>query len=162
MALLRIYKAARKVSFLIPAIAISLGACASLQDKKSATSYFEEGASLVQRGKYDEAIERYKKGLRTEPRSSVGYNYLGIAYRYKYEQLRSLKWRQKEIEAFKKAIELDLNFYLPYINLGTTYYGMGNRREAALYFKKGLEIFPEHPSRELIEKMIREGEREGR
>jgi len=76
--------------------------------------------------------------------------------------LRSLKWRQKEIEAFKKAIELDPNFYLPYINLGTTYYGMGNRREAALYFKKGLETFPEHPSRELIEKMIREGEREGR
>lgn len=162
MIVLGIHKSAWKVSLLISAIAISLGACASLQDKKSATSYFEEGASLVQRGKYDEAIENYRKGLRKEPRSSVGYNYLGIAYRRKYDQLRSLKWRQKEIEAFKKAIELDPNFYLPYINLGTTYYGMGNPREAALYFKKGLEIFPEHPRKELIEKMIREGEGEGR
>ena len=92
----------------------------------------------------------------------MGYNYLGIAYRYKYDQLRSLNWRQKEIEAFKKAIELDPNFYLPYINLGSTYYGMENLKEAALYFRKGLEFFPEHPSRDLIEQMIQEGEREGR
>ncbi|MFQ6079096.1 MAG: tetratricopeptide repeat protein [Thermodesulfobacteriota bacterium] len=162
MVLLRIYKSARRIFLLISAPVIISAACASFEDKKSATVYFEEGASLVQRGKYDEAIEKYKKGLRKETHSAVGYNYLGIAYRNKYAQLRSLKWRQKEIDAFKKALELDPNFYLPYINLGRTYYDMGNRKEAAFYFKKGLEIFPEHPSRELIEKMIREGEREGR
>jgi tetratricopeptide (TPR) repeat protein len=162
MVLLRIYRRAAKIVLPILGLVIILSACARLQDKKSATSYFEEGASLVQKGKYDEAIRKYKKGLQREPRSAVGYNYLGIAYRYKYEQLRSLNWREKEIEAFKKAIELDSNFYLPHINLGKTYYDMGNLKEATLYFKKGLEIFPEHPSRELIEQMIREGEREGR
>jgi len=162
MALLKIYKSGGK--FILPILAIFtiLAACASLQDTKSATAYFDEGASLVKKGKYEEAIKKYQKGLRIEPRSAVGYNYLGIAYRFKYEQLRSLNWRQKEIEAFKKAVELDPNFYLPYINLGTTYYGMGNRKEAALYLRKGLEIFPEHPSRELIGIMIREGETEGR
>ncbi len=162
MALSRIVKSAEKIIILILAILVILAACASLQDKKGATAYFEQGASLVKRGKYDEAIEKYEKGLQKEPRSAVGYNYLAIAYRNKYAQLRSLKWRQKEIEAFKKAIELDPNFYLPYINLGKTYYDMGNRKEATVYFKKGLEIFPDHPSREVIETMIREGEREGR
>ena len=162
MILLRICKPVGNSILPILAFLIILSACTGLQGKKSATSYFDEGALLVKKGKYDEAIKNYKKGLRREPRSAVGYNYLGIAYRNKYAQLRSLKWRQKEIEAFKKAIELDPNFYLPYINLGTTYYDMGTRKEAALYFKKGLEIFPEHPSREVIEEMIREGEREGR
>jgi tetratricopeptide (TPR) repeat protein len=162
MILLRVCKTAGNSILPILAFLIILAGCAGLEGKKSATSYFEEGALLVKKGKYNEAIEKYKKGLRKEPRSAVGYNYLGISYRNKYAQLRSLKWRQKEIGAFKKAIELDPNFYLPYINLGTTYYDMGNPKEAALYFKKGLEIFPEHPSKEVIEKMIREGEKEGR
>jgi tetratricopeptide (TPR) repeat protein len=162
VALLRIYKSAGKIILPILTIFTLLAACASFQEKKSATSYFEEGVLLVQRGKYNEAIEKYTKGLRREPRSAVGYNYLGMAYGYKYEQLRSLKWREKEIEAFKKAIELDPNFFRPYFNLGIIYYNMGDPKEAANYFKKCLEIFPEHPSRELIEKMIREGEGEGR
>ena len=162
MILLRIYKTVAKIILPILALLITLDACAGLQDKKSATSYFEEGAFLVKQGKYDQAIKKYKKGLRIEPRSAVGHNYLGIAYRNKYAQLRSLDWRQREIEAFKKAIKLDPNFYLPYINLGTTYYNMGDLKEAALYFKKGLETFPEHPSRDLIEQMIQEWEKEER
>jgi tetratricopeptide (TPR) repeat protein len=162
MILLRICKTAGNSILPILAFLIILPACTALQAKKSATSYFDEGALLVKQGKYNEAIKKYKKGLRREPHSAVGYNYLGISYRNKYAQLRSLKWREREIEAFKKAIELDPNFYLPYINLGTTYYDIGNRKDAALCFKKGLEIFPEHPSREMIEEMIREGQKEGR
>ena len=162
MILLRMNKSGWKIIFPILAILTVLAACTGFQNRKGATSYFDEGAALTQKGKCDEGIEKYKKGLQKEPRSAVGYNYLGMAYRCKYSQLRSLEWRQREIEAFKKAIELDPNFYLPYINLGTTYDDMGNRKEAALYFRKALEIFPEHPSRELIEGMIREGEREGR
>lgn len=162
MALWEICTSAKRIFPFILATAIALAACTAFRDTKAVSSYFEDGATLVKGGKYDEAIKKYKKGLRREPRSAVGYNYLGIAYRYKYEQLRSLKWRDKEIEAFKKAIELDPNFYLPYVNLGTTYFSMGNRKEAALYLKKSLEIYPEHPSRELIEQMIQEGEREVR
>jgi len=95
-----------KIILLMLAFVMILANCTTL-DRKSATAYFEEGASLVQKGKVDEGIEQYKKGLRREPRSSVGYNYLAIAYRRKYEQLRSLDWREKEIEAFKKSIEID-------------------------------------------------------
>jgi superkiller protein 3 len=160
--LLRISKMNGRIIPLILAFLLILTACAGLRDTKSATEYFEEGSSLVQKGKYDEAIKKYKKGLRREPRSAVGYNYLAIAYRYKYEQLRSLKWRDKEIAAFKKAIELDPNFYLPYVNVGKTYYDMGNLKEAAHHLKKALEFFPEHPSRERIEQMIKAGEGEGR
>ena len=159
---MRIHKTAGRIIPPILALLITVAACAWWQGMKSASDYFQEGASLVQEGKYDEAIEKYKKGLRLEPRSAVGYNYLGVAYGYKYEQLRSLDWREKEIEAFKKAIELDPNFFRPYFNLGITYHNMGKPKEAAHYFKKCLEIYPEHPERELIEKMILEEEGEGR
>jgi tetratricopeptide (TPR) repeat protein len=150
-----------KIIFLMLTFVMIFATCTTL-DRKSTTAYFEEGASLVQKGKIDEGIEQYKKGLRREPRSSVGYNYLAIAYRRKYEQLRSLDWREKEIEAFKKSIEMDPNFYLPYVNLGKTYYDMARFKEAAFYLKKGLEIYPEHPGRELIDQMIQQAEREGR
>jgi tetratricopeptide (TPR) repeat protein len=146
----------------ILALMIMLAACAVWQGMKSASEYFEEGAALIAKGEYDQAIKKYQKGLRLEPRSAVGYNYLGMAYGYKYEQLRSLDWREKEIEAFKKAIELDPNFFRPYFNLGITYHNMGKPKEAANYFKKCLEIYPEHPKRELIKKMILEAEGEGR
>ena len=161
MILLRMSKTSGRIIALVLACCIMLPACAGLETK-SATDYFEEGASLVKKAKYDEAIKKYKKGLRREPRSAVGYNYLGMAYGFKYEQLRSLDWREKEIEAFKKAIELDPNYFLPYWNLGQTYYAMGNFKEAARHLKKALEIYPEHPSRERIEKMIKAGEREGK
>lgn len=154
-------KTAGKIIVLVLACGIMFPACAGLETK-SAQDYFEEGASLVKKGKYDEAIKRYKQGLRREPRSAVGYNYLGMAYGFKYEQLRSLDWREKEIEAFKKAIDLDPNYFLPYWNLGQTYYAMGNFREAARLLKKFLEIYPEHPERERIEQMIKAGEREGK
>ena len=150
-----------KIIFLMLTFVMIFATCTTL-DRKCTTAYFEEGASLVQKGKIDEGIEKYKKGLRREPRSSVGYNYLAIAYRRKYEQLRSLDWREKEIEAFKKSIEMDPNFYLPYVNLGKTYYDMARFKEAAFYLKKGLEIYPEHPGRELIDQMIQQAEREGR
>jgi len=159
--MLRTCKTSGKTIPLMLAFLLILTACASLRNKKSASDYFEEGVSLVQKGKYDEAIKKYKKGLRREPRSAVGYNYLGMAYGYKYEQLRSIDWKNKEIEAFKKAIELDPNFFRPYFNLGITYRNMGNPKEAAPYFKRCLELYPEHPNRELIEKMIQAGKGEG-
>lgn len=159
---MRTHKTAGRIIPPILALLIILAACAGWQGMKSASEYLEEGAALISKGKYDEAIKKYQKGLRLEPRSAVGYNYLGVAYGYKYEQLRSLDWREKEIEAFKKALELDPNFYLPYVNLGITYYDMGNFKEATRLLKKALEIFPEHPSRERIEQMIEAGEREGK
>ena len=161
MILKRIFTANWKGIALVAAGTVIFAACTTLE-RKSATVYFEEGSSLFKKGKYDDAITKYKKGLRREPRSAVGYNYLGIAYRGKYEQLRSLDWREKEIEAFKKSIEMDPNFYLPYVNLGTTYYDMGRFKETASYLHKALEIYPKHPSRELIEQMIQQAEREGR
>lgn len=120
--------------------------------------YFNKGAEYFQAGKYDEAIEMYKKGLELEPNSALGYNFIGMAYRFKYNTTRNAEYKNKEIEAFKKAVELDPTFWGAMINLGATYYYMGEKEKAALYFKKALEINPYHPEKAQIEKMIQEGQ----
>ena len=57
---LTISKMSGRIIPLILAFLLILTACAGLRDKKSASEYFEEGVSLVQKGKYDEAM-RYSE-----------------------------------------------------------------------------------------------------
>jgi Tfp pilus assembly protein PilF len=43
------------------------------------------------------------------------------------------------------------------LNLGTTYYPQGDKVQAAVWFKKAMELNPQHRERALYEKMIAEG-----
>jgi len=128
------------------------------QKKKDEGYYFEKGGEAFQKGNYDEAIELYQKGLEINPKSAVGYNLLGMAYRFKFNQTGNKDWKDKEIEAFKKSIELDPNFVAALVNLGATLYYQGDKKEAARYFKKAIEIYPDHPEKLQLEKMIKEEE----
>ncbi len=132
----------------------------SCRQQQSATDLFEEGQKLFEAKKYDEAIAKYEKGLKLAPRSAAGYNYLGMAYRFKYNTEKDISLREKEIEAFKRAVECDSTFWVAFVNLGATYYYSGQKREAVSYLSRALELFPEHHEREQILKMIEEGRKE--
>jgi tetratricopeptide (TPR) repeat protein len=133
----------------------------SCQGRKSSTALFEEGQKLVEEKKYDEAIAKYQQGLAISPRSATGYNFLGMAYRFKYNAENDARLREKEMAAFAKAIELDSSFWVAYVNLGATYYYSGRKKEAAPYLERALELFPEHHEKDKILKMIEEGHNEG-
>lgn len=133
----------------------SIGNCGG---EKNAQDYFNEGAKCFEAGNYDGAIEMYKKGLELEPNSAGGYNLLGMGYRFKYNTTGDMDYKNKEIEAFQKAIDMDPKFWGAMINLGATYYYMGEKKKAAPYFKKALEIYPNNPEKTELEKMIQEGE----
>ena len=62
--------------------------------------------------------------------------------------------------AFKKAVEVDPKFWVAMINLGTTYYALGDKAKAAPWFKKALELNPAHPEKPQLEKMIAAGEKQ--
>jgi tetratricopeptide (TPR) repeat protein len=132
----------------------------SCQEKKTATALFEEGQKLFEEQKYDQAIVKYEEGLELSPHSAAGYNYLGMAYRFKYNAEKDISLREKEIEAFSKAIECDSTFWVAYVNLGATYYYSGRKKEAVPYLKRALELQPEHHEEEQILKMIEEGQDE--
>jgi tetratricopeptide (TPR) repeat protein len=124
----------------------------------NADKYMQEGFAKFQQQKYDEAIADFQKVLKLQPRASAAYNMIGMAYRFKYNKLGVPEFRQKEIAAFQKAIEIDPKNWVAMINLGTDYYADGQKAKAAPLFKKALELNPKHPEKAQLEKMIAEGE----
>ena len=119
----------------------------------------DQGTKQMQNQKYDQAIATFKKALKEEPKSAALYNLLGMAYRFKYNQVRNQKLKQQEIAAFKKAIEIDPNYWVALINLGATYYHQGDKAKATPLFQKALELNPDHPEKAQLEKMIQEGKK---
>ena len=124
----------------------------------SADKYMQEGFVNFQQQKYDEAIASYEKAIKLEPRAAAAYNMIGMAYRFKYNQLGVPEFRQKEMAAFQKAVEIDPKNWVAMINLATDYYADGQQAKAAPLFKKALELNPNHPEKAEIQKMIAAGE----
>jgi tetratricopeptide (TPR) repeat protein len=143
-------------------VMLLLAACLApetCQAQSQAQKLLEQGAGQMEKKQFDQAIATFKKALQEEPRSAVTYNLLGMAYRFKYNQVRSQDLKNQEIAAFKKAIEIDPNYWVALINLGATYYYMGEKAQAAPLFKKALSLSPNHPEKAQLEKMIQEGEK---
>lgn len=128
-----------------------------VQAQTQAQKLIKDGADQMEKQQYDQAIATFKKALKDEPKSAVTYNLLGMAYRLKYNQIRNRELKQQEIAAFNKAIEIDPNYWVALINLGATYYFLGEKAKAAPLFKKALTINPNHPEKAQLEKMIQEG-----
>jgi tetratricopeptide (TPR) repeat protein len=135
---------------------LALAACGG-GGGESPEKYMQEGFAHFQKQEYDQAIDSYQKAIALAPRSAAAYNMLGMAYRFRYHQLRDPDMRQKEIAAFQKAIECDPKYWVAMINLGATYYDLGEKAKAAPLFTKALELNPNHPEKAQMEKMIAEG-----
>ncbi len=133
----------------------ALAACGG--GDKSAQKLFDRGAAHYAKRDYDRAIADFQEGLKLEPNSAVGYNLLGMAYRWKYNTVRAGEWKEREVEAFRLAVAADTTFWPAYVNLGASLYYMGKKREAAPLFNRALVLNPDLPDREELEKFIREG-----
>ena len=154
-----------KKILLVLAVCLSLGACgqpegkSSAQGKQEALVLINKGLEEFQKpGGIDQAIVSFQKAAELDPRSAAAYNMLGEAYRVKHFETKAQDLKEKEIAAFKKAIEVDSNYWPAWINLGYTYYGKGDMAQAIPLLKKGLALNPQHPSKVYLEKMIAAGE----
>ena len=130
----------------------------SCSQKKSAQDYFNKGAQLIEKGEIDKSIEYYQQGLKLKPKSAVGNNLLGMAYRSKFNQTGDPEWKKKEIASFEAALEINPDYMNALVNLGATYYYSGEKKKAVPYFKHALEVYPKHPEADQIKKMITEAE----
>lgn len=133
----------------------ALAGCSPAQ--RPAETLLNEGAALVQEGKIDDAIAKYREALTADPDSHIGYNLLGMAYRMKFNQLGAQKYKDMEIEAFQKAIDREPDFWVAYKNIAASLYYQGKKREAVPYLEKALELQPGDPERETLLKWIEEG-----
>lgn len=134
-------------------------ATANSAAQKPLPELLDQAAGQMKKQQYDEAIATLNQALKEEPKSAIVYNLLGMAYRFKYNQVRNQELKQQEIAAFQKALEIDPDYWVALINLGTTYYYQGEKAKAAPLFKKALALYPKHPQKAQFEKMIQEGEK---
>jgi len=63
-------------------LTFSVNSCQSKEKKTE--NLLNEGVQLFQQAKYSEAILKYEEALKQNPKSAVGYNLLGIAYRFRF------------------------------------------------------------------------------
>jgi tetratricopeptide (TPR) repeat protein len=139
-------------------VGVALLAVVACGGGETPEKYMQEGISHFQKQEYDQAIASYQKAIQLAPKSAAAYNLLGMAYRFKYNQLRNPELRAQEMGAFEKAVEIDPKYWVAMINLGVTYYDQGDKARAAALFKKALSLNPNHPEKAEFEKMIAEGE----
>jgi len=125
-----------------------------------AISLLNEGGSLFQQGNYDSAIRKYNEALKIDPDNAVGHNLLAMAYRFKFNQTGTQEFKDKEIELFKKSIELDPKYWVAYKNLAASLYYRNRKKDAVPYLEKALELQPDDPEKALLLKWIDEGKNE--
>jgi Flp pilus assembly protein TadD len=64
----------------------------------------------------------------------------------------------KAIDAYRSAYKENPNDYSVLMSLGTALYYQGNKKEAAAYLKKALDLYPNSPEKAQIEQMLSEGQ----
>ncbi len=145
--------------FVTAIIVVNLSIYGCSSQTKNNQNYLDEGIKLFQQGKYKEAIEKYKEGLKSDPKNALGYNLLGMAYRFRFNQLGAQEYKEKEIEAFKKAIEIEPKYWVAYKNLIASLYYQGRKKEAVPYIEKALELQPNDPEKDLLLQWLDEGKK---
>lgn len=114
------------------------------------------GIEAFRQQQYDQAIAHYQKALEEQPGRAEVYNLLGMAYRFKYNRDLEPALKEREIRAFQKAVELNPEFVVALVNLGSSYYYSGNKQRAARVFERALAIMPDHPEAAQLKDMIRQ------
>jgi tetratricopeptide (TPR) repeat protein len=100
------------------------------------------GVALADKGRWDEAIKHYQKGLGMEPALEIAPNYaeahnnLGLALIQKGQM-------DDAIAHYRRALELKPSFAAAMDNLGVALAKRGQVEEATALFQKALEIRPE-------------------
>ena len=94
------------------------------------------GYVLVFVGRYEEAVQYFKKAIRHDPKSPTFYH-LGLGHAY-----RGLEQYEDAIAAYKKALERDPDYLMAHIFLTATYYMAGRESEARAEAAEVLRLQP--------------------
>src|SRR5215213_1049326 len=102
-----------------------------------AKSSREEGLKLYALGRYGEAVESFRRAVRSKPDYPEAYNDLGMA-------LLNAGLTADAFAAFGRAVSLRPDFPEAHYNLGSAYYASGRLEEAADAFKEAVRLRPDY------------------
>jgi len=117
-----------------------------------------QGTQALLKGQYDQAEKVFQDALKQDPSSAELQNLLGMTYRFQHNLSKSLEWREKEVQAFRKAVELNPKSTTFRINLGSTLWLANDKKGAAEQFKQVLVLLPHHAQAEDLKQRIAEAE----
>ncbi|MBN1196868.1 MAG: hypothetical protein JXA62_05635 [Candidatus Aminicenantes bacterium] len=109
-----------------------------------------------QEKEYARAADAYVQAVEKEPGNSLAHNLLGMAYRFQYNQSKDPAMREREIAAFRRAVELNPGFIVAIKNLAASLKRDGNHSEAGALARRALELYPQDPEKPLLESWIRQ------
>ncbi len=101
------------------------------------TDYIAVGDELYHQGRYDHAIEHYRKAIKINPNNVVAYNNRGLSYYY-------LRQYPQALSDYNKALEIDSSQAIVYNNRGSTHHELQQYNLAIDDFKRAIEIEPDN------------------
>jgi len=100
------------------------------------------GQALASEGRFDEAIEHYKKALETDPDPGLAHSNLGAA-------LAELGRFEEAMQSFEHSVRSDPECIEGHVNLGRGLSMQGRFDEATEHLSEALRLDPEHPGAHL-------------
>jgi Flp pilus assembly protein TadD len=94
------------------------------------------GVALAQQGRYDQAVENYRKAIRDYPDYAEAYYNLGIA-------LQKQGQNDEAISSYRQALKLNPDYAKAYLDLGVTLLAGGRSDEAVFCFNKTIRLKPD-------------------
>src|SRR5205085_1547259 len=91
--------------------------------RDSAEEHNASGLEMMRRGLIHEALEEFRRGLRSNPDSAEIYYNMGVAHDYLSETKRAA-------ECYERAVRLAPDFVEAYCGLGAAYSRLGKGLEA--------------------------------
>jgi hypothetical protein len=101
----------------------------------TATNHLNQGVSLYESGKYEEAVAEYTKAIELDPKLAAAYYNRGLAY-FKMKQYDSA------LADFNKTLELNPKSSTAWVGRGISLEGLGKYKEALEAYNKALELDP--------------------
>lgn len=106
---------------------------------KLASWHLNQGVTMLQQGKYEEAEQAFRRAIESNPSSPVAHNNLGIA------TMEQRKMPEAE-RSFRRAIELDGGYVNAHLNLAVLYDRARKDSLAIGEYRKALRLEPEKAS----------------
>ena len=102
----------------------------------NSTAWYELGVAYANLGRFNEAIDAYRKAISIDPEYARAWYNLGITY-------GELSRHNEAIDAYRKAISIDPEDADTWYNLGYDYRELGRHNEAIDAFRQAIRIDPE-------------------
>lgn len=100
--------------------------------------YIERGLLHMEAGVWDKAEADFQKAAELEPENTYAYNNWGCVYKYQEKYERAMELFKKSIEVMGDKPET----LIAYGNLGNCCERIGDNKQAAEWYSRGLKLFP--------------------